>query len=428
MERSETIRERISKTVVEAMPIGGRIVDSDIDGFMARRLPSGAIAYGFRYRIKGKPQRWISLGVHGKGHYTADRARKDARALAVRVENREDPYADDRAQKEAEVKKLREKKNTVNVVLDSFLDEYVDKEKKLRTAKGIERKFELHVRPAIGIISIHKLNRDDINQMMRGIAKNAGPVARDRTIAYLNKCFNWYEVEDETFRNPIVKGMRGNSSKARERTLADQEIRSLWQALQSETVPQAFAKLVRVLLFTGQRRSDVADLHDREVDGDTWTIPANRYKNGSEQYVYLTPRVVEFLPKTKGYRFGARTDGRSPFSGFSKGKAELDAVIKKQRKEAGLAALPHWTLHDLRRTARSLMSRAGVRPDIAEIVVGHKLTGVRAVYDRYTYAAERKDALEKLAGLLDQIIDPHPNIIPIRQVGESRRETSAPAC
>src|SRR5215472_8280849 len=134
-------RVRITKTAVEALPGNGRIVDSEIDGFVARRLPSGTITYNFRYRLKNKPQRWISLGVHGKNHMTADRARKDARALAVRVENREDPWADDKAQREAEVQKRREMKNTVNAVLDAFLEEYVNGEKKLRTAKGIERMF-----------------------------------------------------------------------------------------------------------------------------------------------------------------------------------------------------------------------------------------------------------------------------------------------
>jgi integrase len=269
--------------------------------------------------------------------------------------------------------------------------------------------FENHVRPAVGTIPIHKLTRDDLNQMMKAIAKDAGPVARDRTISNLNKCFNWFEIEDANFRNPIVKGMRGNSSKARERTLSDEEIRTLWKALEHEDVPDTFASLVRVLLFTGQRRTDVAGLHDREIDGDVWTIPASRYKNQSAQFVHLTAQVREMLPATQGYIFGARTNGRSAFSGFSKGKAELDKAIAKHSKKP----MPHWTLHDLRRTARSLMSRVGVRPDIAEIVVGHKLQGVRAVYDRYTYAEERKDALERLAGLLSNIINPSTaNVIP----------------
>jgi integrase len=411
--RSEPTRIKITKTSVEALPADGRVVDIDIDGFLARRLPSGAIAYGFRYKLKGKPQRWISLGVHGKGHYTADRARKDARALAVRVENREDPYQDDKAKQEVEAQKQQEKRYTVNVVLDNFLREYV-KEKKLRSWSAIERNFKNHVRPAIGTIPVHRLSRDDINQMLKRVAKDAGPVARDRVLTNLRRALNWLEVEDSKFRSPIVRGMGGNSSKARERTLSDDEIRSLWRALESEEINPTFANMVRVLLITGQRRGDVAGMHDREIDGDHWTIPAGRFKNGSEHYVHLTDKARSFLPATKGFVFGTATGGRAPYSGFSKQRAALDDVIARQRKAGGLKPMEGWTLHDLRRTARSLMSRAGIRPDIAEIVVGHRLQGVRGIYDRYSYQAERKDALEKLAGLLDQIIDPQPNIIPIR--------------
>jgi integrase len=407
MQRSESVKVKITKTAVEALESGERIVDTDIDGFMARRLPSGAITYGFRYRLKGKPQRWVSLGVHGRSHYTADRARKDARALAVRVENREDPYNDDKAQQVAETREREKKRNTVNVVLNRYLEEIVRGEKKLRTAAAIEAMFDNHVREAIGAVPIAELERDDLNRMLKTIAKGAGPVARDRVLANVRAAFNWYEVEDSKFRSPIVKGMARGSSKARKRILNDDEIRTLWTALQSDAVPAAFADLVRNLLYTGQRRGDSAEMHDREIKNEhDWIIPAGRYKNQDTHYVYLTPRVLEMLPKTKGFKFGVRTGGERPYSGFSKGKAALDKAIAKQRKAAKLAPMEPWTLHDLRRTARSLMSRAKVSPDIAERVIGHTIKGVRKVYDIHTYAEDRKDALERLSNLLDAIIDP----------------------
>ena len=81
-------------------------------------------------------------------------------------------------------------------------------------------------------------------------------------------------------------------------------------------------------------------------------------------------------------------------------------MIAEQRRGDKLKPMPEWRLHDLRRTARSLMSRAGVPTDIAEMVLGHKLTGVRGVYDRHSYAAEKREALEKLAGLVAMILNP----------------------
>ena len=99
-------------------------------------------------------------------------------------------------------------------------------------------------------------------------------------------------------------------------------------------------------------------------------------------------------------------DGRSPFSGFGKAKESLDAKITELRAKDGRPPMPHWTLHDLRRTARSLMSRAGVSADIGERVLNHVLTGVRHTYDRWSYVDEKRDALNRLAAMVERILNP----------------------
>ncbi len=112
------------------------------------------------------------------------------------------------------------------------------------------------------------------------------------------------------------------------------------------------------------------------------------------------------------------TDGKKPFSGFSKAKRELDAEIAKIRKAEGREKMPRWTLHDLRRTARSLMSRAKVSTDHAERVIGHVIGGVRETYDRHEYLDEKRDALEKLAGLVELILKPPVgNVVTLERVG-----------
>ena len=100
------------------------------------------------------------------------------------------------------------------------------------------------------------------------------------------------------------------------------------------------------------------------------------------------------------------TNGKRPFSSYSKAKRTLDEKIAELRKGAKRDPMPPWVLHDLRRTARSLMSRAGVESDIAERVLGHILQGVRGTYDRYAYEAEKRDALTRLASLVDRILKP----------------------
>ena len=164
--------------------------------------------------------------------------------------------------------------------------------------------------------------------------------------------------------------------------------------------------MVRVLLLTAQRKNEIGLMRAEEIDGDTLVIPAERYKTGVPNAVPLTAEARRWIGDRKaGFMFSS-TDGKKPFNGYSKAKAQLDAVIAHQRKAAKLRPMPEWRLHDLRRTARSLMSRAGVSSDIAEMVLGHKLSGVRGVYDRHSYAVEKRDALERLTTLIGRILNP----------------------
>jgi hypothetical protein len=128
--------------------------------------------------------------------------------------------------------------------------------------------------------------------------------------------------------------------------------------------------------------------------------------------VSVTPRVLALFgdrPKTadvKNYPFVFSTDyGKTPFSGYSKAKDALDNEIAKLRKAEGRDPMRPWQLsRDVRRTARTLLARAGVRPDISERVLAHVIPGVEGVYDRYGYLPEKADALTKLDALVDRIL------------------------
>lgn len=404
------MKQLINKTHVDALPGGKSIVDTKIDGFIARKLPSGKVSYGFRYRGKNHKQWWLSLGVHGQGGTTADTARSQAKIFQGKVAAGKDPGAEKQAEREKVEKAKLAAKNTVNAVLDDFIAMHV--EKRLRSAKTVKRCLELYVRPSIGTKSIYEVRRSDIAGMLDALVKADKAVTADRVLAYTRKAFNWYAARDDYFVPPIVRGMaRTEPAKhERKRMLGDDEIRSLWKALDSaEAGPEAFRNIARVLLLTGQRRDEIGLMRAEEIDGGELVIPAERYKTGDEtgpNVVPLTKAALQWIgDRKKGFMFST-TDGKKSFSGYSKAKRTLDALIAKQRKAAGLKPMPEWRLHDLRRTARSLMSRAGVSTDIAEMVLGHKLKGVRGIYDRHKYVPEKRDALEKLAGLLALILKP----------------------
>jgi integrase len=280
----------------------------------------------------------------------------------------------------------------------------------LRGADTIERTFERFVRPRFGARSIYDLRRSHVVEMLDAIEDGNGPVMADRTLAYLRKAFNWWATRDDNFIPPIIKGMARTKPKERARTrvLDDQEIRDVWKALDElhAEVPSCYPAFVRALLLTGQRRNEVSAMHSIEIeDNRTWIIPADRYKAKIAHVVPLTAMVRAILADQAGFLFSSN-GGRRPFSGYSKSKKALDAKIAELRKRDGRKPMSHWTLHDLRRTARSLMSRAAVAGDIAERVLGHVIPGVRGVYDRFQYSDEKREALEKLAALVEQILHP----------------------
>jgi integrase len=400
------MKQLINKTNVDAMPSGALLVDTKIDGFVARKLPSGKVSYGFRYRGKDHKQWWLSLGVHGQSGITAETARAQAKVYQGKVAGGKDPGAEKQAERDKAAKAKQAGKNTVNAVLDLFIARHV--EKNLRSANTVKRRLEVYVRPRIGSKSIYELKRKDIVEMLDAIEDDDKAVTADRVLAYVRKAFNWYATRDDDFLPPIVRGMARTkpAERARVRALADDEIRSLWQALDSPDSPEPFRNIVRVLLLTAQRRDEVGLMRAEELDGDTLVIPAERYKTGIPNAVPLTKEARQWIGNRKAGFVFSTTNGEKAFSGYSKAKRQLDAVIAEQRKAAKLKPMPEWRLHDLRRTARSLMSRAGVTSDIAEMVLGHKLSGVRGVYDRHSYAEEKRDALEKLARLVGIILNP----------------------
>jgi integrase len=210
--------------------------------------------------------------------------------------------------------------------------------------------------------------------------------------------------------------------RAGKRILVDDEIRDLWTALDMGACnfPSCYPNYVRTLLLTALRRSEaargswpeIATVHRDNIDGfngDVWTVPAARMKNKLDHAVPLTPGVLALIggkpkdAKVRPFLFST-TGGTKPFSGYSKAKVALDKEIAALRRKDGRAPMPPWKLHDLRRTAKTLMARAGVGPDISERVLSHVIPGVEGIYDCHEYLAEKRDALERLASLVERIL------------------------
>jgi integrase len=310
---------------------------------------------------------------------------------------------------------------TVGGMLDDFISKYA--RKKLRSADQYASTFDRLIKPDIGDIGIYDLRRRQVAEMLDEIAGESGEVMADRALAYFRKACNWFAGRDDDFVSPIVKGMRETTSNNRDRVLDEQELRDLWAGLAIvENVPACYPRFVKSLLLNMNRRNEAARMHSAEVDGDLWTIPGERYKRlpkhaGLDHVIPMSRAALALIgAKPDGARrnswfvFSSSPDGEKPFSGFSKAKRELDKAITKVRAADGRGPMDDWCLHDLRRTARTLMSAAGVSPDHAERCLGHIIGGVRGVYDRFEFADEKRAAFEALAQLVDKILQPVANV------------------
>ena len=313
------MRQKISKSTVDALRVGKIIADTNPVGFVARRLNSGAVTYGFRYRDKQtSKQRWIGLGLHGD--ITADQARKKALKVAGEVKDGGEPVS----AATVAAKRRQVAGYTVDDLLDNFLDRYA--KPKLRSADEIERCFRVYVRPKIGTKSIYDLTRREVVELLDAIEDSGAPVMADRTLAHLRSALNWHATRDDKFAPPIVRGMsraKPAAERARTRILANDEIRDLWTALDDlgATAPAFFPNYIRMLLLTAARRAMVADMSWGEIEGSEWTVPASRNKGKVPHLTPLTDTVINLLgPKQKsGYVF--TSDGRTPFSGFLESQA-----------------------------------------------------------------------------------------------------------
>ena len=257
------------------------------------------------------------------------------------------------------------------------------------------------------------ITRADVAKLLDKIEDERGPVAADNALTTISSRFTWHEARDNTFTSPVTKKMRRTSIKgrARERILSDDDLRAVWKQADANGT---FGALIRILLLTGQRREKVSAMRwqDVSVDG-VWSITTEDREKGNARELELPAAATEIIkrqPRFADNPFVFAGRGGSYATGYSKSKAAFDAKL-----DASGAIVEPWTLHDLRRTARSLMARAGVRLDIAERVLGHAINGVEGTYDRHSYREEKKHALAALAVLIDTIVHPTDNVVRMKR-------------
>jgi integrase len=337
---------------------------------------------------QGSKQRRFTLGKVGV--ITLDDARKQARKVLVAIEEGNDPIAE----------KAKTRVNDQNEFLILAREYLAARAKDMKPRSHAEYKHHLEkYLKAFHQLPVGRIERAMVASELRTIAGVNGPVAADRARSTLSSFFAWLIGEGICENNPVIGTNKSAKEKSRERVLSDSELVEIWRA-----APESdYGRIVRLLMLTLQRREEIAGLREDELNSDDNLIalPPERTKNSRPHEVPLSSQAQDVLAKQprrddREFVFG---EGGGAFSGFSAAKERLVETITERRQKVDKKAkpMPDWTLHDLRRTGATRMADLGIQPHVIEAILnhvsGHK-SGVAGIYNRSTYAKEKRAALD----------------------------------
>lgn len=274
-----------------------------------------------------------------------------------------------------------------------------------------ERRLEMHVLPHWRDRRIAEIRRGDVRDLLDGIE---GDVLPNRVLTIVKTVFRYALSRDWIEASPVEGIAKPKAEAERDRVLTMDEIKRLW--IGSDLSGYPFGHFLRMLMLTGQRRTEVASMRwsDIDMDAATWVLSAAETKSDRAHLVPLSApaiAILEAVPRLGDYVF--TTDGENHFQGFAKAKATLDQFI------AGTSEpLSAWTLHDLRRSAATHMVRLGVSETVVSRVLNHARQGVTAkVYALHSYAPEKRHALDAWAAEVLRVVHgaQADNVVAIRE-------------
>lgn len=369
--------------------------------------PTGKKSWQVRYRHGGVHRR-MTLASFPTLSLAAARVR--AREVMAAASEGRDPAEEVKA---AKAPKPEDDRDKIKTLIGQYDKRHL---KGLKSGDVVRRELDRFVVKEWGERDIHSITKRDVIDLLDGIADSGRVVTANRVRAYLNKFLNWAVERDILPLSPATGVKPVAKEASRDRVLTDDEIRWFWQACEAEGFP--WGPLGKVLLLTGQRLNEAAQITEGEIRGDLWHLSADRTKNGRAHDVPLSDAVqavlgaVERIEGKPGFIF--TTTGATPVSGFFKARAHLaEAMERLAAEERGEAVeIPRWTFHDLRRTAATGMARLGIPVRVTEAVLNHISGtggGIVAVYQRHDYADEKRQALEAWGRFVLSLVQGQPD-------------------
>lgn len=369
--------------------------DPELPKHGIRIRPTGPGAYTVIARDPYGKQKWVKIGSTAEMAIAA--ARDEARKVIRRIEQGLEPF-----------EPPPPRRDSVADVAEQWLKRHVEKNRQ-RTAGKKRRRVEKYILPYLGQHDFTAVTRKQIAELLDTIEDKHGAHTADATLVLLRAMATWWQSRDGTYRPPFVKGMRRvpKAARKRKRALNDAELKAVWSAAGNAG---PYGALIKLLLMCAQRRDKVITMRWSDIAPDgTWTIRTEQGEKGNAGSVLLPQAALDIIREQPRF-----VDNDFVFAG-SHSKRWRGSFSRSKQAFDQACGVQDWRLHDLRRTARSLMSRAGVLSEIAERVLGHAVGEIEATYDVHSYAAEKANALRKLAALIELIVNPPDgaNVVPM---------------
>jgi len=371
-----------------------RVVDGH-RGLIVRVHPSGEKVFMYRWKQDGILKR-ITLDAG-----TLADARAEYLKQRAAVKRGDDPIILIRQQRFE--RKLQRKTDYFALTFSQLADDYVRLYAKVkkRSWEDDVSLLNQYAIPAWGRIPAREILRQDVNRLLDTVAMRA-PIRANRLLSCLRKLFNWAMSRDLLPTSPCLGVQPPSVERPRDRVLSDQEITVFWNGLLSTSLSLLEQSALRLQLLTGTRIGEVAGAtwSEFDIEKGVWIIPAARTKNGRELCLPLPTtalQLIKNLPRNTNYLFPIRRGGTGHIRVDSLGKH-----LSQNMAVFGVSA-PFRT-HDLRRTMATNLAELGISRTVIDAVLNHTEQGVIAIYDRHSYFAEKRQALEAWAERLSQIV------------------------
>jgi integrase len=333
-----------------------------------------------------------------------------------------------------EVKRLKDEERRKAPTVEDLIDEYIEKHAMVNKKSWQEDKrcLEKEVLPLWGKRRARDITKRDVVLLLEGIVKRGSPVMANNTLEKIRRMFNFAVERDILEFTPCYGIKKPTKKEHKDRVLTDNEISTVWTGLESAAMSEEMRRALKLILVTAQRPGEVIGLHSDEIDGDWWTIPVGRAKNGKTHRVFLTPMAKKLIGEKKGYIFESPRKGkpmdvnsvafsvrRSFEAPKTEGKEPSGKALTGEEDTGHLEkiVMEPWTPHDLRRSAATNMSALGYSDEVIDAVLNHVKKGVVAIYNRHRYDKEKQVALDAWGRRLATITTggERANVVPMRR-------------